>query len=230
MTSVKISEIIEYLLGLGPMYNSPDFREVLALNDLNSFVIPFSSILKKALSEFEIKYPLFMMDRKFAIPTADTMTPFSDNYNAFLAGNIGIDQLELIPTSIVHFSLGLLSHYREFTYTVPYIRSNKAGVAKISYFTRYPIVLKAAKYNDRDEFTADSHIFGISPIMGVDWTYFMYQVEFHMLKYLADQKAQMSYTDLPIEFYQNLDNRISELENYISDWYQNPIWYGKLYI
>lgn len=225
---LKVNEIVDYLLGLGPMYNAPNFQEVLALNDTGSFTKTFIQLLKKSLSEFELKYPLFMWDRKIYIPQANVHYQFEDNYDALLKGDITEDSLQLIPTSVVHYTDGLLRSYRDFSYVMPNIRIPRKGVIKVSYFAKYPHRFTMDKHEDK--FTDDAHIYGISELSGVDFTYLMYIIEYNLCIYLRDQRAQMSYIDLPIEFYQNLDTRIGELYTDIQDWHQNPIWYSKLLI
>ena len=224
-----ISEIIDYILGISPMYNAPKFTEVLALNDDDSFTGPFKAILKKALSDYELKYPLLMWDKSIYIPDNEMVT-FKDNYQAYLNGDIVEDNIELIPTSVVHYTDGLLRAYRDFTYVMPKLRIPRKGLFKISYFTKYPLILNLDKHEPKLKFTEDSHIYGISSQSGPDFTYLMYQIELYLLLYLRDQRAQMSYVDLPLELFNNLDTRIGEIQADITDWYQNPIWYAKLYI
>lgn len=221
-----VSEIIEFIHGIGPMYNSPDFVELLTLNDTGKFTTVFKSILKRALGDYELKYPLLMWDRNIYVQ--NEKYSFIDNYDAFLEGKITEEYLELIPTSVVHYTNGLLKAYRDFTYIRPLLKIGKNGKTKVSYFTKYPLKLTIDKHEDK--FTEDSHIYGIDMEAGPPLTYLMYQIEYYLLIYLRDQKAQLAYTDLPIDFMSNLETRLSEVQTDIQDWYQNPIWYAKLFI
>lgn len=222
-----ISEIIDYILGIGPMYNAPNFIEILRLNDKGSFVSVFNRILQKSFNEYELKYPLFMWDKTIYVRN-NMIREFTDNYENYLKGEVGEEYLELIPTSVVHYTDGLLRAYRDFTYVMPRLKIPRTGTFKISYFTKYP--MRLTKDEHKDEYSKDAHVYGISTNSGPDFTYLMYIIEYNLLLYLRDQKAQMSYIDLPIEFYQNLETRISEIQTDINDWYQNPVWYAKLYI
>lgn len=224
-----VSEILDYLHGLGPMYNSPKVEEILAINDDHSYYIVLKDILDRSLSEFELKVPLFMLDRSMYSPSNGAMVEFKDNYDAYLEGRITEQYIELVPTSILHYTDGLLRSYRDFTYVCPYVRMPRKGSFKISYHAKYP---KRFKKDEKTQgFTVDSHIYGLSKdYSGPDFTYFMYIVEYNILVYLREQKAQMTYSDLPIEFYANLDQRVQEILQDLQDWYSNPIWYGKLFI
>lgn len=221
-----VSEIIDFLHGIGPMYNAPDFVEVLRLTDQGSFTKVFKRIIERSLGEYELKCPLFMWDK--TVYSNNDSVVFTDNYEAFLEGKISEEYIELIPTSVVHYTDGLLKQYRDFTYIRPRLKIPRNGKFKISYFAKYPTRFNVDKH--KDKFTEDAHIYGIDKDSGADFTYLMYFIEYNLLLYLRDQKAQMTYVDLPIEFYNNLETRLGELLNDIQDWYNNPVWYAKLLI
>ena len=223
-----INDLIKRILGLNPMYSAPNFKSVLRLTDIGSFTDSFTEIVRRSLSEFELKYPLLMWDKSVYINKSGDKYTFQDNFKDYINGNITEESLELIPTSILHYTDGLLKQYRDFSYVRPQVRIKKSGLLKISYFTKYPLVINKDKHED--EFSDDSYIYGLELDAGPHITYFLYILEFNLLMALRDQKQQMSYSEQPLDFYQGLDERQSKVEEWINDWYQNPIWYSRLYM
>lgn len=224
---LKINDIIDWLINSSPILNAPDFRQVIKINFKHKFTSPFEGILMKAFNDFQLKYPLLMWDRKI-YSDGISKVKFIDNYQAYLDGKIDEDHIELIPSSILHYTDGLLRAYRDFTYINPYIRIPRSGLYKISYFTKYKMIFDIDEKTDT--FTDKAHIYGISMESGDDWTYLSYFIEKYTLEYLKIQKGQMTYSEMPLEFFTGLEERLSDLNTDIQDWQQNPIWYGKLYI
>lgn len=224
--TITINRLIEILLQISPMYNSPDFRETIKINFSDSFTKPFKGIVEQTIREFDLKCPLFMWDRE--IYNCNTKIVFRDNYDQYLKGLVAERYLEFVPTSVLHYTKGLLTRYRDFTYVAPYLKMSGQGKYYISYFTKHPVRF----YIDEktDTFTDESHIYGIFEEMGDEFTYFMYLLEFNLLSYMSSQKQQMSYSELPLEIYQGLEDRKSELKEYLDDWWQNNTYYAKLYI
>lgn len=225
-----INDLLSYLKGLSPIYNAPIFQEVLSLNDDGDFTTVFRRILERSLSEYELKYPLLLWDKSVYIPLAYKQVEMTDNYQAYLDNIITEDNLQLIPTSIVHYTDSLLRAYRDFTYIQPYLKVPRKGVIKISYLAKYKVIIDLDKHEPKLKFTEGSHIYGLNLNSGPEFTYFGYILELNLCTYLRELKQQISYSDLPIEIYQGLDDRISKLQEDIQDWYQSPVWYGRLLI
>lgn len=222
----KINDIIDFIHGINPMYNTPDFVVLLRISSQKSFVKAFSSIIKRSLAEIELKVPLFMWDKTIAVRNGEYT--FTSNFDLCLKGEMSWDMLELVPTSILHYTTGLLTAYRDMSYIAPKMKIPRTGRVRISYYARYPIVL--TKDEHEDKFTDDAIIYGITEADGSNWTYFMYILEYNLLMYLRDQKSMMTYQDMPLEFLTNVDSRISEIQTDLQDLYSNPIWYSNLYM
>lgn len=226
MVITKISDIIETIHGLSPMYNTPDFVVLLRISSMKSFTKAFTSIFNRSIAEFELKVPFFMWDKTIAVREG-TYT-FTSNFDKCVSGEMSWDMLELVPTSILHYTDGLLAAYRDMSYVAPKMRIPRSGRVRISYYSKYPKVLKYDKH--LDEFSDDSAIYGIGEELGANWTYFIYILEYNLLLYLRDQKSMMTYQDMPLEFFNNIDTRIGEIQADLNDLYTNPIWYSNLYM
>jgi hypothetical protein len=223
-----VNDIIDYFTGTSAMYQTPPLRMLLRIGPQKSFTKIMSNLIKKALIDLELKCPLFMLDRTIFIRTG-LIYEFSDNYDEYLSGQAGItkDTLELVPLGIVHYTRGLLTAVRDVDYVAPIARFKVAsmGRTKLSYFAKYPFRWSST---EDDEFTDDSHIFGLIPESGGVWKYFICLLEQVTLMYLRDQKAQMTYVELPFEFFNNIEGRLGELENELQEFYQNPTYYSNL--
>lgn len=229
--SVRISQIISDIFDSHPLYIAPDIRKLLRITSKRSFYETFSSLLRRSIREFELKVPLYMSNRTILVtgPTnlsGYTSYEFYDNYNGFLSGALTEDQLELIPTTITSFGRGLLAQPRRVSYNAPVLQLRQSGRVILNYLTKYPY--RFTKDRSEDEFSAESHIFGIGEMSGGKYTFLLEMIEYNVCMFLRDQKAQINFNELPLEILNSIETRISELETRIQDFYSNAVWYSSL--
>lgn len=225
MISISINEVTDLIFGSSPLYVSPDVRSLLRLTSTKSFVTSFKSIVKVALKDLELKIPLFIMDKKIYVDSSGKYE-FRSNFDAYIKGNAGIteDYLELVPLSIVSYSDGLISHPRRVNYFAPVAKFRGGGEKSINYTTRYPVTFTSDSKSDI--FTEDAKIYGLNEDSGAAFRFFCDLLEYRLCLFLRDQKAQLSFTELPLEILQSIDMRIGELESNLQDFWSNPAYYS----
>lgn len=230
MLTISINEVTDLVFGSSPLYISPDIKMLLRLNKSKSFVTTFTSIVRKALKDLELKVPLFIMDKTINVSGVSKTYTFKSNFDEFIKGDSGITEkeLELVPLSITSYSDGLLYYVRRVDYFAPTAKFRTGGILRINYTTRYPVTFDSNPHED--VFTDSAKIYGLGQDSGGVFNFFCTLLEYHLCVFLRDQKAQLSFTELPLEILQSAEIRISELETQLQDFWQNPAYYSSCYV
>lgn len=202
-----------------------DFRDLILVNPAYEYTEVIEQLVRKSLSEFEKKCPLFKKSRVY-IP--DTEYTFVDNFQAFIDGVITEKYVTLIPKVIFSLDSSLLHSRRSWIYTRP-MMSNvySIGTTDVDYMCSYPVVFK--KEQDYDEFTEDSAIYYISADDGITQDS-MFRVQFYhtLLKYVNNVKNNMRHPDMPMELLQGVEVELQEVGQELAEFYRRCNSHGRL--
>lgn len=226
MERTSINKLKDYLREESPLLGSPDFMKLIAISG-KSLNKPadriFARIVKIALNEFEKLNPLYLYGRlPLSQKVDDGIYVFEDNFGDYLAGTIDEDYLQLVPTSIINIAGSWIYQYRDYVYSPPVLSiSSYLYNSDIFYACRRPVLLTFNE--DGITLSDDSFIYGLNIDGDAVNRWFLRYLEYEVLIYLREQKNNLSYPDMPIDFLASLPERISEVFNILEGYRQSPI-------
>lgn len=223
MFRTSINRLKDYLRESSATLGSPDFMLLLGTSAPagSSADRVFARILKLALNEFEKLNPLYLYG--VLPPTVnENVYTFQDNFGDYLAGTIDESYIQLVPTTIISLSGSWVYQYRDYLYSPPclslmgYPYNNE-----IYYATRRPVMLTFDSQGKN--ITNDSFVYCLDIDGRAVDRWFLRYLEYEVLIYLRDQKNNLMYPDMPIDFLSGLSERISEVYQVLETYRQSPI-------
>lgn len=223
MYRTSINKLKDYLRESSATLSSPDFMLLLGTSapDNSSADRVFARILKLALNEFEKLNPLYLYG---TLPESanNQVYTFVDNFGDYLAGTIDEGYIQLVPTTIINVAGSWVYQYRDYVYSAPHL--SLAGYPynkEIYYACRRPVMLTFDE--DGKNITPDSFVYCLDIDGRAVDRWFLKYLEYEVLVYLRDQKNNLMYPELPIDFLSGLPERIAEVSQVIDSYRQSPI-------
>lgn len=224
---MKVQEIEDWIIDSSPIFSLPDFRDMLRITTKGLYYNSFSVVIRRALKELDRKTPLFVSSQLYL--TGEEFE-FHDNLDACVAGELDWKYLQLPPTALVNISGSLLNAARTYQLdpggsVIRY--PSQSGMVTVEYLARHPY--RFSKHPTEDKFTEDSVIYGVAIERDYWSDMFMNLVEYHLCNYLIELKTQTNYTELPIEVFSGLQDKRSELDNILNEYFLGPTHYSYLW-
>lgn len=209
-----------------PLFGIPLFKDILRIHVNESYYKVMKYIIRQALNTFEKRRPLYLYGNIYM--TSNEYT-FTDNTELVKSGKLSEHRWTLIPEQVINLSGTMVTMYRNFTYDRPTLRLNypATGEARVYYMARRPVLLE--KNPVEDEFTPESCIYGLSLYGDYITEQFMKELMFTLINYLIELKSQVNYAEIPIDFMSGLQDKRSELNDELEQFYNNPVSYAKLW-
>lgn len=222
MYRTSINKLKDYLRESSATLGSPDFMLLLGISAPHNSSADrvFARILKLALNEFEKLNPLYLYG---VLPnTDDQVFIFQENFGDYLAGTLDESYIQLVPTSIISLSGSWVYQYRDYVYSAPCLSlTGYPYNNEIYYATRRPVLLTFDPSGK--DITDDSYLYCLDIDGGAVDRWFLRYLEYEVLIYLRDQKNNISYPDMPIDFLSGLPERIAEVYQILETYRQSPV-------
>lgn len=220
MDRTRINDLKGYLRSSSATLGSPDFMELLEISsEGKGGDHVFARIIKDTLNEFEKLSPVYLYSP--VISEGDGMYEFQDTFADYLAGTIDENHITLIPTSIINAAGSWIYAYRSYTYTAPWLSYVGSPYGnQVYYAARRPMLVTYDE--DNQKMTDDSYIYFLDVNGHAEERRFLDFLEYQVLIYLRDQKADLMYPDNPIDFLSNLSERIQEVFNKLEGYRNSP--------
>lgn len=220
----SINKLKDYLRRSSSTLGSPDFIELLEVSapkDSSGDVV-FVRLIKLALNEFERLNPAYLYGTISQGISSGDYIMFTNTFGDYLAGTINAEQIQLVPTAIVNISSSWVNQYRDYVYTAPYLSLGTIpSNGEIYYAARRPVIVSYEE--GTKEVTDDSFIYFIDVDQQYKDRIFLKFLEYEILTYLRDQKNNLMYPDMPIDYISGLPERIAELQQAIDAYKTSPI-------
>lgn len=235
MTKIDLNDLKKYLLLESADIFLIDLSELFSFNPYIRSEEVVTNIIRRGLREWEFYLPLFIDIPMYQSQMQNNQYTFVDNFHDWMDGIIDESQIVLVPNSINKINIGgynyAMSGSRVFTYKAPTMKF--IGVPVVvgwnTYTSVYGICNRplVAKYNEDGSYTGDSGIYFFPP-QGVDFLKFRDCCMMKLMQYVVDLKGNLQLPNLPIELFQNAENRFSILKGDMEDWFRSSLNKGYL--
>lgn len=227
MERTSINALKDYLRGTSALLGNPDFMILLDVSANNgSGDRVFAELIRLALNEYEKLNPLYLY-RILPSDQPEGVYYMDSNFMAYLEGLIDENYVELTPLSIIGSGDSWVYQHRDFTYSPPVlVMTCQPYNNQIYYTARRPVLLSYSL--SEDKITDDSFIYFLNINSTEVDRWFLDYLEYQVLVYLRDQKANIMYPDLPIDFMSGLPERLNEVYQRLENYRISPYKHGQL--
>lgn len=229
MIRTKINDLKDYLRGSSSTLGSPDFTillDVSAPEGSNGDRV-FLNLIQLALNEYEKLNPVYLYGRLYDLHAGKVFT-MEDNFGSYLEGGIPESQIKLIPISVIHMGDSWVYQYKDFIYTPPYLSIGSTPYNNTYYYmARRPVLIT---YEEDGSLADESFIYFIDTKASDRDRWFLRYLEYETLIYLRDQKNNLIYPDLPIDYLSSLPERIAEVMQILEGYRITPYKHGEWYV
>lgn len=228
LKKMTVHEIEDYILTSSPIFGMPSFKDILRIHVTGSYYKVFTRIIEDSLKELDRKRPLFLHSQIYIGSNGEY--EFEDNLEAVTSGILDLKYLTLHPTSIINLGGSLLHAARTYTYdegTGVLECSTLTGLVECDYLARHPFI--HSKNPVEDEFTEDSVIYGLKMKSDYVSDMFINLVTYHLVCYIIELRAQVNYTELPIEIFSGLQDKKSDMDRIVEEFLLSPTQYYELW-
>lgn len=222
MDRTRINDLKMYLREGSALLGEVDFMELLDIageEEEESGDHIFTRLVKKTLDEYEKLSPCYLYSP--VIAEGDGMYEFVDTFGDYLSGTLTENYIVLVPTTIINASGSWVYAYRSFTYTAPWLSYVGSPYGnQVYYAARRPVMISFDENNDK--LSDDSFIYFLNVRGHAEERRFLEFLEYEVLVYLRDQKNDLNYPDLPIDYLSALPERIQEIFNKLEAYRNSP--------
>lgn len=223
MVKVTLKEIYKYIFSRSTLIAIPNLNELFELNEKLTKYEVFFSIVDNALKEFEKWVPLYIKQKVWIQLDQYRRFTFESNFDAYLDGKIIEDDIILVPSAIVGFSLNPYNTYmgtyiRNFDYRPPTLYEFWYGnkIYWIECICNRPLI---EEYDEKSKDYTDRCAIYFMAKVGSEYKYFLDQVYLEVCRYIVNLRKNLGLTNMPIELFQGLEEDMSKLENKLETYY-----------
>lgn len=188
----------------------------------------FSSIVRESLKNFEYYYPLCLTQKMYIMIDTQTRKGYlNGNFEAYLKGIVGEDQIVLLPAAISGLSTSYYtaSTYplRNFKYEPPYITDcwYASGTYYVNSICRRPFF---EEYEEASKEPTDKcAVYYMNYREDSQYFIFYDEVYLGVCRYLMNLKKNMMLQNMPIELFQGLEEDYQNLSSKQDQIYQQAL-------
>lgn len=230
MNKVLLSDIEKETFKRTTLIAIPNLSELLSLNDNFTAKEVFFSIVKLAIQRYQNYFPLALMQKVYIVPTPSGEYDFIDNFDAYIAGKISEDDINLIPNAVLGFTTNYYTNFsqmiRLFRYPYP-PHMTDFGYSAGRYYVRtlcdHPIW---EDYNPITKDYTDKCAIYFFTKNGPRWKIFFDEVYLQLCRYLINLKKNMDMPNMPIQMFQGLEEDFNNLNASQDQLYQQNLGTG----